>query len=133
MFCVLTFATPSASAQRDNLTGKLTAGVVCTVPGAEATLRYNISKAAAAPSDIASALNAIVGDPTACGPMRDAASKLAASITLRTSADAKDRAPAASSKIIADALAEAERRAANMKFEVGPPPAKVTRGRNPGL
>ena len=43
-----------------------------------------------------------------------------------------DKATAASSSaVVAASLAEADRRLANMKFVIGPPPRNMTKGRNP--
>lgn len=48
------------------------------------------------------------------------------------SADAPSEAAATSaSAIVAATLAEADRRLANMKFVIGPPPRNMTKGRNP--
>jgi hypothetical protein len=130
--CVLICAAPTASAQAARLSDNL-ARNVCSAIGAETTLQDNIAEAKAAPSEIIDALNVIVADTSACAPLRDAARKLAGSLALRRSPTEQDRATAASGKIIADTLAEAERRLATMTFEVGPPPPKLTRGRDPGL
>jgi hypothetical protein len=129
--CVLIFATPTASAQDVGRLADTLAKDVCAANGAETTLQDNIATVGATPSEIVDALNVIVADTSACAPLRDAARKLAGSVALRRSPTAEDRAAAASGKIVADTLAEAERRVATMKFEVGPPPPRLTRGRSP--
>jgi len=131
---LLTFAAPVASAQAaDGLAAKLAKDVACVAPGASAGLQANVAKAAAAPADVLAALYAIAADTAACAPVRSAATELAVSLTPAPLRPPGDPITAASNTVIANTLAEAERRASNMKFEVGPPPPRLTRGRSAGL
>jgi hypothetical protein len=125
---MLTFAAPMAWAQADRLSAVLVKDVACSAPDAMAGLQRNLSTADASPIDTRAALGAIAADTLICTPIREAAEDLVNS----SFSAAVGPSAAASNSIIAEALAEAERRAANMKFEVGPPPPRLTRGRNPG-
>lgn len=130
MICMLTFAAPEAFAQDgERLSAALVEDVSCGSTDALDGLNAKIAASGASSIDIQAALGAIAADTAVCSAIRDAAKGFVASATPALTGS---RAAAASSAIIADALAEAERRAANMKFEVGPPPPRLTRGRNPG-
>ena len=129
---MLTLASSAASAQTaDSLAAQIAKDAACNSPEARTGLQDNIAKAGAAPADILAALNAIAADAAACAPVRAAATELGAELAAVVAPD--DSIAVASNLVVADALAEAERRATNMKFEVGPPPPRLTRGRSAGL
>lgn len=77
------------------------------------------------------ALTLLGADPGVCEPLRDAAR---AEMDVRTSAIAGDKVNVeiAARAAVDATLAEAERRAASMKFEVGPPPLNLSRGKTGG-
>lgn len=77
------------------------------------------------------ALNLLGADPGVCEPLRNAAR---AEMDVRTSAIAGDKVNVeiAARAAVDATLAEAERRAASMKFEVGPPPLNLSRGKTGG-
>lgn len=131
---ILTLASPVASAQiADSLTAQIAKDAACTSPEARTRLQDNIAKAGAAPAELLAALNAIAADTAACAPVRAAATELAITLAPAPVVAPDDIITAASNMVVADTLAEAERRASNMKFEVGPPPPRLTRGRSAGL
>ena len=76
-------------------------------------------------------LNQISADGAVCQAIRDAAKDLATAYAQEDPAQ-QDEIVKASRAIVAETLAEAERRAANLQFEVGPPPRHMTKGRNSG-
>ena len=63
--------------------------------------------------------------------MRDAANELVAVYPIATPAPVEDPSALAAKHGIDQTLAEADRKAASLKFEVGPPPRNMTRGRGP--
>lgn len=77
------------------------------------------------------ALTLLGADPEVCEPLRIAAR---AEMDVRTSAIAGDEGNVeiAARAAVDATLAEAERRAASMKFEVGPPPLNLSRGKTGG-
>ena len=79
-----------------------------------------------------SALHQLAGRDGLCVEVRDAARSFADQAVAETLARADEHIASASSSIVAATLAEAERRAANLKFEVGPPPRFMTKERNSG-
>lgn len=128
---MLTFATPQTFAQEvERLSAVLVKDVSCGSTDALDGLNANIAASGASSPDVQIALGVIAADAAVCPAIRDAARGFVLS---PPPSPAGGHAASASSAVIADALAEAERRAANMKFEVGPPPPRLTRGRNPGL
>lgn len=131
----LTLTAFPAFAQGANLPDALAKDASC-VSAVEA--RQSLERTiAAAPADtppdaIVSALYQIVGRDDVCAPARDAARALAEATAAAAPALADQRLASASSAIVAATLAEAERRAANLTFEVGPPPRFMTRERKSG-
>jgi hypothetical protein len=125
----VTFAAPIAWAQSDRLSAVLVKDVACAEQDAIGGLQRNIAAAGASSVESRAALGVIAADTTICPAIREAAEDLSNAILSM----AAPPSAAASSAVVADALAEAERRASNLKFEVGPPPPRLTRGRNPGL
>jgi len=82
------------------------------------------------PALLAEALGVLGANEGVCEPVRTAAQALAADLikTLNPDAGVKEAARAA----VDATLAEADRRAASMKFEVAPPPLNLSRGRRGG-
>lgn len=129
---LLACAAPSTAQQASGLIADLRKDVVCSASGAKAGLEANVAKAAAAAADIDAALKAIAADPAICAPLREAALDISGT---RAGASASPEAPNAASssrQAVAQALAEADARASNLKFEVGPPPPNLTKGRISG-
>lgn len=128
------FAMPASSQTAPAPGDSLATGVACTKADAVSGLNANIQTAIAAgqgaPDTISQRLNQISADGTICQAVRDAAKDLA-SAYVPAPADL-DEAAKASSAIFAEAMAEARRRAANLTFELGPPPRHLTKGSNPG-
>lgn len=97
-----------------------------------------------APSDttqnaIVTALREIAGRDDLCTELKEAAKDFAVQAAdepppapVEPPAAASPSPVSTSSSIVAATLAEAERRAANLKFEVGPPPRFMTRERKSG-
>jgi hypothetical protein len=135
-------AAPSVAQTATALVADLRKGVPCaSASAARSAMEANIGKAAAAAADIDAALAAINADGSICSALRDAAKDLktaraggvSASAAASTAASAVSPDIAATSReAVAAALAEGERRAASLKFEVGPPPPNLTKGRNSG-
>jgi hypothetical protein len=131
---MLVLTTPQAFGQAaGGLASELAKGVTCTSPDASVGLLTAVAKTTAPAADILAALGAIGNDAAACEPVRNAAKELAVSLAASVPAVAEVPTAAASSAVLAEVEAEAERRAASLKFEVGPPPPNLTRGRSPGL
>jgi hypothetical protein len=130
VFGVFGVAAPVAFAQSaTSLAETLSGDAPCAAQDARTALKINVGKSGAAAADIAVALRAIAIDTDVCAQVRDAAGELMAAMALPP----ERRAAAVPSRAIADTQAEAERRAASMKFEVGPPPPRLTGGGFPGL
>lgn len=130
--CLLTLAgavfTPVAHAQDPELVARLNAGLVCTEPDAGNQLLRNADGSGVALNELLMALDAISGDATACAPIKDAASALA--LELSDANPGQDaNAAEASAERMKQVLAEADQRAASVRFEVGPPPRNLTRSR----
>jgi hypothetical protein len=131
---MLVFTASQAFGQAvDGLAAQLAKGAACASPDASDGLLTAVAKTAAPAADILAALEVIAGDANACEPVRSAAKELAVSLAGSVPAAAEFQTAVASIPAIAETQAEAERRAASLKFEVGPPPANLTRGRSPGL
>ncbi|MEQ1780356.1 MAG: hypothetical protein ABMA14_03290 [Hyphomonadaceae bacterium] len=119
---------PIAAGQDEDLIAELKAGVSCVEPDAGSQLLRNADASAASLTDLLMALDSISIDDAACVPIRDAASGLA--LELSDANPGLDPAEAtASIERMEQALAEADKRAAAMRFEVGPPPRNLTRSR----
>ena len=78
---------------------------------------------------IVSALRQVAGRDDLCTELKDAARDFADQAVAETLNRADEYIASASSSIVAATLAEAERRAANLKFEVAPPPRFMTKER----
>lgn len=124
---------PVAHAQEAaDLASSFSNGVRCQQERATDDLSYNIARAGEAdPIRIIDALTRLGADEGACEPMRLAAQTLASEWSTRTGSDQVNELEAARRAVDAT-LAEAERRAAAMKFEVGPPPLNLSRGKTGG-
>jgi hypothetical protein len=131
---------PVASAQPTGLIAQLKAGIVCGESSASDRLMRNANGSGADLNDILMALDEISIDPKACPQIKDAASALALKLDQDDNRPQSDSAvanvfdDAADTVAVADLrlqqiLAEADKRAASMRFEVGPPPRKMTRNR----
>jgi hypothetical protein len=122
-----------ASAQNAGLADVLAANASCaSAADARASLERAVSQT---PPDttqtaIVSALRELAGRHDLCTELKDAAGAFAEQASAETSARADGHIASASSSIVAATLAEAERRASNLKFEVGPPPRFMTKERN---
>ena len=123
---------PAANAQDvDELTKTLTDGVRCEDASALPDLSANLAKVPSAAAEmVTAALTALAADETTCEPVRVAALSLVADTG--TPADTGANAPDPARALVEATLAEADRRAAAMKFEVGPPPLNLSRGRRGG-
>ncbi len=77
------------------------------------------------------ALTLLGADPAICEPLRNAARAVMAA---RTNAVADDEVNVeiAARAVVDATLADAERRANSLKFEVGPPPLNLSQGRTGG-
>lgn len=133
---------PIATAQETAVVSKLKAGVTCSERGASKQLMRNAASSGAALDDLLAALETISIDREACVEIRDAASNLgldladddpapvAAEPFVEVEAEPQPEVVAAAAAArMQEVLAEADRRAAAMRFEVGPPPRNLTRSR----
>jgi hypothetical protein len=139
---IAVIAAPSVAQTAGTLVADLRKGVPCASASAARTaMEANIGKATAVAADIDAALTTINTDGSICSALRDAARdiKTARAGGTTLAASAATAAPtitadiaATSREAVAAALAEGERRAASLKFEVGPPPPNLTKGRISG-
>ena len=123
---------PSAHAQdAAALADSLVADVKCQDTRAMTDLTANVSESGGTDQAmLLEALTLIGADEAACIQLRDAARSLAADLTAAVNPEAGVKVAA---RAVVDAtLAEADRRSASMKFEVGPPPLNLSRGRKGG-
>ena len=121
---------PAAYAQEADIVGPLTDGVRCSGPSAKEDLGFNIKKLGNATAEaLGAALNKVAEDAARCLPLREAARELAANYVVVPVLTAEEQASASARQAVAQTLAEADRNAASLKFEVGPPPRNMTKGR----
>lgn len=123
---------PAAHAQDAAALAKsLGADVRCQETRAVADLSANVAESGGTDQTmLLEALTLIGADEAACTQVRDAARSLAADLTASVNPEAGVKVAA---RAVVDAtLAEADRRSASMKFEVGPPPLNLSRGRRGG-
>ncbi len=125
----LLIAAPSVLAQEPDPTIALTNGVRCSSAYARGDIEANVRKLTMPADAVLAALNLVAADAQRCAPIRDAATELAASPALPQLA-APDPAAAQSQAVIAQTLADANSKAGQLKFEVGPPPRNMTDGRS---
>lgn len=124
----LLIAAPSALAQDTDPSAVLTTGVRCSPAYARQDIEANIRKQGLPVETVLAVLNVVIGDAQRCAPIRDAATELVASPELAALV-APDPVAAQSQAIVAQTLAEANSRAGQLKFDVGPPPRNMTDGR----
>lgn len=129
----LTWQAPAAVAQDTDIVGPLTENVRCFGANAKEDLGFNIKKLGNATADaLGTALNQVANDAARCAPMREAAKELAATYVVVPELTPEEEASASARAVVAQTLAEADRNAASLKFEVGPPPRNMTKGRGAG-
>ena len=124
----LLIAAPSAFAQDTDPSAVLTNGVRCSPAYARQDIEANIRKQGMPVETVLAVLNLVAGDAQRCAAIRDAATELVASPELAALA-VPDPVAAQSQAIVAQTLAEANSRAGQLKFDVGPPPRNMTDGR----
>lgn len=130
---ILTWAAPAAVAQDTDIVGALTENVRCFGANAREDLGFNIKKLGNATADaLGVALNQVANDAARCAPLREAAKELAATYVIVPEPTPEEKASASVRERVAQTLAEADRSAASLKFEVGPPPRNMTKGRGAG-
>lgn len=136
-FTALTIAVasvaPHAFAQEADLVGQLASSVRCSAAIAKEDLGFNISKLGTPNEATAAALNTIAADATRCEPLRQAAAELAPTFILTPAPTEEELAASAARAMINEVLAEAEAKAESLKFDVGPPPRNMTKGRAPAF
>ena len=123
--------TPAAFAQDASVLSKtIGQGVRCLDDRASGDLAEAVTQIGDIdPVLVLDALTALAADTATCQPVRTAAVALIA----ERSAPSSEVNEADAARAVVDAtLAEAELRAASMKFEVGPPPLNLSRGRSGG-
>jgi microcompartment protein CcmK/EutM len=105
----------------------------CETGAAEIAIRGLLSTAPASTEVQNEALRQVAADENVCAGTREAA--LVISLGLPDTAADPDQAAVTASvaAIVSEAYAEADRRAAQLSFEVGPPPRNITRGRASGF
>lgn len=125
-------AAPAIAQQAVNDTAQFVRGVSCaSIAEARTDLEGVVSQLLQGSTDdvLISVLNQISADASVCSPARDAAAAMSATIIEASAAAASREIAAASGSIVGVTLAEADRRAANLKFKIGPPPRNMTKGR----
>lgn len=120
---------PAAFAQDVDLVGPLTEGVRCFGSNAKEDLVFNVKKLEAADDVIGAALNAVAADEARCAPMREAARELAATYMIIPEPKPEETAVNSARSLVEKTLAEADQKAGSLKFDVGPPPRHMTKGR----
>ncbi|MFT3724251.1 MAG: hypothetical protein QM773_11740 [Hyphomonadaceae bacterium] len=124
----LLIAAPSALAQDPDPSATLTNGVRCSPAYAREDIEANIRKLTMPVETVLATLNLVSADAQRCVAIRDAATELAASPDLAALAG-PDPAAARSQAMVAQTLADADSKAGQLKFEVGPPPRNMTNER----
>lgn len=129
----LVWLAPVALAQDAAIIGVLTENVRCFGANAREDLGFNVKKLENATADaLIAALDQVANDAARCAPLREAAKELAATYTVVPELTPEEVASASARERVAQTLAEADRNAASLKFEVGPPPRNMTKGRGAG-
>jgi hypothetical protein len=119
----------SAIAQEPDLLGPLTDSVRCSGAGAQEDLQNKLMRLTASPEAVTSALKLVAADPSRCEPLRAAAAELAGTVGLAAPPSEEEVATDSARAVVAQSLAEAEANAIRLKFDVGPPPRNMTKGR----
>jgi hypothetical protein len=105
----------------------------CETGAAEIAIRGLLSTAPGAADIQNEALRQVAADENVCAGAREAALVIALGLP-DADVDPDQAAVTASvAAIVSEAYAEADRRAAQLSFEVGPPPRNITRGRASGF
>jgi hypothetical protein len=128
----LVFAAYPASAQSVGLVDVLAANANCeSVADARASLERTLAQASPDTSQdtIVSALREVAERDGLCTELKEAARSFADQALAESVKSADEAISSASTSIVAATLAEAERRAANLKFDVAPPPRFLTKER----
>ena len=135
---------PIAAGQEPALIAKLKSNVKCLQGNAAKQLMRNAASSGAKLPVLLAALDELSIDRQTCAEIKDAASELAldlanddpAPTTAAPQAEAEpaaesqpDDIAAAAAQRMQQVLVEADRSAASMRFEVGPPPRNLTRSR----
>ena len=138
-------AAPSAAGpdggRLEALVHSVSDGVSCTNGNPRDGLDERSRKSGASQADIGAALAIISSSGDVCAPVRIAASAMSAELLARQAAafqatqsvDVASSTSATAQAGLANAALEAEARAASTRFQVGPPPRNLTRGRLAGL
>ncbi len=106
------------------------AAAPCETVAAEAMIRRLLASTEASDAVQNAALEQVSADPDVCLAAREAAMVIALVRSDATAGlDSERSNVSASAAIVAEAYAEADRRAARLSFEVGPPPRNITKGR----
>ena len=123
--------TPAAFAQDASVLAKtIGQGVRCLDDRASGDLAEAVTQIGDIdPVLVLDALTALAADTATCQPARTAAVAL---IAERSAPSSEVNEADAARAVVDSTLAEAELRAASMKFEVGPPPLNLSRGRSGG-
>lgn len=120
-----------AVAQETPVRDTLLAGVSCSGEGQADQIMLNTARLVSAPEAVNAALAQIGSDPAVCKAIKRAATEVLVALTGDvTGAMTRERPDvlAAARLRLEEALREADARAANASFEVGPPPRNLTRG-----
>ena len=129
----LTWLAPATLAQDADIVGPLTENVRCFEANAREDLGFNIKQLGSAIADaLGAALDQVANDAARCAPLREAAKELAATYVVVPELTPEEQSSAFARERVAQTLAEADRHAASLKFEVGPPPRNMTKGRGAG-
>ena len=138
---ILIAAAPSIAQEASTLVSDLRRGVPCQPSAARSAMEANIGKVTAAAADVDKALSEISANTSICNSLRDAAAEIGQARAGGNAGVAASSSPSpslpeglspTSRDAVAAALAEAERKINNLKFEVGPPPPIAAKGRNSG-
>ena len=126
----LALAAPAFAQNAGDLGKALVKGVSCaSAANAKTNLDDNVGASKASMPDLIASLGQIASDANACQPLRDAARDKSNELSVSLASQDEDKLKAASRAVVDAALAEADQKVANLKFEVGPPPRNLTRGR----
>jgi hypothetical protein len=116
----------------------LSANLDCEGVGTMDAMRERLEKSTASSGDLGAALSRLADPAGGCPGVQAAATRLQYDLASRAS-QAAERAVSAletprtdSAKLVADAMAEADARAASLRFETRPPPPRLTRNRTSG-
>lgn len=120
---------PAAFAQEVDVVGPLTEGVRCSEANVKEDLLFNVKRLEATDDVIGAAVNAIAADEARCAPLREAAAELAATYVVIPEPTPEETAVTSARELVEKTLAEADQKAGSLKFEVGPPPRHMTKGR----